>query len=183
MAGQGVNAGGDGGFDALVLAGQRQRLAGVLDARTLPRAEERLAGVGAVPLSWRIAGAADALGRPALTVDLEGSVPLECQRCLREFSWPVKQRTLLLLARDEQELARLDDVDEHEVLLAAAPVETRALIEDELLLSLPFVPRCGDGQCAGPPVDEAPPPPRAPTAFAALAGLQDPATKKQKRRN
>ena len=73
----------------------------------------------------------------------DGSVPLECQRCLQPFAWPVAQRTTLLLARDERELARLDDGDdEHEVILAEAPLERVTLIEDEVLLALPFAPRC-----------------------------------------
>jgi len=182
MAGRGANAGSEGDFDALALAAQRQQLAGALDARTLPRAAERLAGAGPVPLEWRIVGTTDALGRPALAVVLEGSVPLECQRCLRVFSWPVKQRTLLLLAGDEDALAQLDESDEHEVLLAAAPQEPRALVEDELLLTLPFVPRCGEGQCEGAPVDDASPQGPAPSAFAALAGWQNPGQKRQQRR-
>ncbi|MBK9704562.1 MAG: DUF177 domain-containing protein [Betaproteobacteria bacterium] len=183
MVGQGGKLVGEGDFDALRLAGQRQSLGGSLDVRTLPRAAERLADDGPVPLAWRIAGTSDAVGRPALEVALEGRVPLECQRCLRVFSWPVQQRTLLLLARDEAELARLDDIDEHEVLLAAAPLAVRTLVEDELLLTLPYVPRCGEARCEGAPVDAAPAVARAPTAFAALAGLHAPATKKQKRSN
>ena len=52
---------------------------------------------------------------------------------------PVAQRTLLLLARDERELARLDAEDhEHEVVLADAPLDPLTLVEDELLLTLPL---------------------------------------------
>jgi uncharacterized protein len=177
-AGQGAKvrtrsaAGARGEFDALQLAARRQRFGGTLDARTLPRAAERLAGDGVVPLVWRIEGTRDAAGRPALEVALEGGVPLECQGCLRVFTWPVRQRTLLLLARDERELARLDDADEHEVVLAAAPLEARGLVEDELLLTLPYVPRCGDGQCAAVAPGPAAPLPRASAPFAALADLQ-----------
>ncbi len=177
-AGQGAKvrtrgaAGTRGEFDALQLAAQRQGFGGTLDARTLPRAAERLAGDGAVPLVWRIEGTRDAAGRPALEVALEGSVPLECQGCLRVFAWPVQQRTLLLLARDERELARLDDADEHEVVLAAGPLGARGVVEDELLLTLPYVPRCGDGQCASAATEAAAELTRAPLPFAALADLQ-----------
>jgi uncharacterized protein len=65
---------------------------------------------------------------------------LVCQRCLNPFAVPVAQETMLLLAGDEAELARLDDA-EPEVVLANAPVDPVALVEDELLLSLPFSPR------------------------------------------
>ena len=41
-----------------------------------------------------------------------------------------------------------DDADSSaEVVLAAAPMEPLALIEDELLLALPFAPRHPDGAC------------------------------------
>jgi uncharacterized protein len=148
MVGQGGETVSEGDFDALVLAGQRQALGGSVDVRTLPRAAERLADDGPVPLAWRIVGTSDAVGRPALEVALEGRVPLECQRCLRVFSWPVQQRTLLLLARDEAELARLDEIDEHEVLLAAAPWRC-TLVEDELLLTLRTRAAVRDGRCEG----------------------------------
>ena len=79
---------------------------------------------------------------------LDGEVPLECQRCLRTFTWPVAQATVLLLARDERELARLDADDAHEVILAAAPLVAMTLVEDELLLTLPFAPHCDRPDCA-----------------------------------
>ena len=103
---------------------------------------------GAAPLRWRISGRTDASGRPALEVQLDGEVPLECQRCLRTFAWPVAQATVLLLARDERELARLDADDAHEVIVAAAPLPSLTLVEDELLLTLPFAPHCERADCA-----------------------------------
>ena len=57
------------------------------------------------------------------------------------------QQTLLLLARDEREQATLDEDDEHEVVVAAAPLDPRVLVEDELLLTLPFAPHCERGDC------------------------------------
>ena len=53
----------------------------------------------------------------------------------------------------ERELVVLDDSDDvHEVILAAAPQEALTLIEDEVLLALPFAPRCERPECAGQPV-------------------------------
>jgi uncharacterized protein len=138
-----------GRFDAFGVAAQRAAVAGRLDARTLTRAADLLAEEGgAAEIEYRIVGAADGVGRPALEVTLTGSVPLTCQRCLQPFRWPVEQTTLLLLARDERELARLDgEDDEHEVVLADAPLDPLTLAEDELLLTLPFVPRCPEPAC------------------------------------
>jgi len=69
-------------------------------------------------------------------------VPLTCQRCLRPFRWPVEQTTLVLLARDERELARLDGEDPSTRSFSPRSRSTGRAVEDELLLTLPFVPRC-----------------------------------------
>ena len=110
----------------------------------LERLEERLIEGDASPdgrIDWSIRGAADAQGRPALTVTIEGSVPLQCQRCLGQLDLPVSQSTTVLLARNEAELVHLDDASEQEVVLANVPLDPVALVEDELLLTLPFAPR------------------------------------------
>ncbi len=180
MAGRQETAGRRGGsFDAFDLARRGASFAGKVDATSFPRLADRLAPeAGEAEVRWRISGAADTLGRPALEISLDGVVPLVCQRCLQTFSWPVAQRTLLLLARDERELAILDAEDEHEVVAAAAPLDAATLAEDELLLTLPFVPRCGQATCGAGVVssvraDEAPA-----SAFAALAVLKAATRKK-----
>ena len=134
-------------FDALKLSASGESLAGEVDAADLPRVADRLAtDAGAARLAWRLVGGRDAQGRPALTLTLAGSVPLVCQRCLQPFAAIVDQSTELLLARSESELARWD-VDEIEVVLATERLDPLTLVEDELLLSLPFSPRHADGQC------------------------------------
>ncbi len=165
----------DGAFDAFGLAAREQEIAGAVDAAALPRVADRLAP-GAAPLRWRISGRTDASGRPALEVQLDGEVPLECQRCLRAFAWPVAQATVLLLAHDERELARLDADDAHEVIVAAAPLPLLTLVEDELLLTLPFAPHCERADCATAEVGReegaAAEPSAAGSPFGALAALK-----------
>src|SRR6202790_4500759 len=134
-------------FDALKLSASGESLTGEVDAADLPRVADRLAtNAGAAKLAWRLVGCRDGQGRPALTLTLAGSVPLLCQRCLQPFATIVDQSTELLLARSEAELARLD-VEEIEVVLATERLDALTLVEDELLLSLPFSPRHEDGQC------------------------------------
>src|SRR6202171_2245060 len=134
-------------FDALKLSASGESLTGEVDAADLPRVADRLAtDAGAAKLAWRLAGCRDGQGRPALTLTLAGSVPLVCQRCLRPFAAIVDQSTELLLARSEAELARMD-AEEIEVVLATQRLDALTLVEDELLLSLPFSPRHPDGQC------------------------------------
>jgi uncharacterized protein len=172
---------GGGAFDAFDLVRRQATIAGTADVASMPRAMDRLAEGGAAKVSWRIAGTTDGSGRPALAIELRGSVPLECQRCLQDFAWGVAQDTMLLLARSERELAMLDEGDDtHEVILAAAPLDAPTLIEDEVLLALPFAPRCERPECqerALPTVDTGAP--RA-SAFAALAGLRKGGTGKSR---
>jgi len=78
---------------------------------------------------------------------LKGAVTLVCQRCLADLEWPIDQATDVLLARNEGELAALDADSSLEVVLAQGPVDSIALVEDELVLALPFAPRHADGEC------------------------------------
>jgi uncharacterized protein len=95
---------------------------------------------------------------------------MTCQRCLSSFAVPVAQETVLLLARNERELARLD-AEEPEVVLAETPLEPSALVEDELLLSLPFAPRHATAECAA-AVPASAVATAAEKPFAQLAGLK-----------
>jgi uncharacterized protein len=178
----------EGRFDGFNVAARCAVIEGHVDATTLPRVADSLApDTSGVDLEYRIAGSADANGRAALEVSIKGSVPLTCQRCLQAFVWPVNQRTLLLLARDERELVRLDEEDhEHEVVLAGAPLDSVELVEDELLLTLPFAPRCPDELC--PALNSVRHDANRtaavkPSAFDALAALQAKPGTKARRRN
>ena len=98
-----------GEFDAFEVALRGATLSGTAKVASMPRVADRLAeetagaGQDSTEVSWRITGVADAQGRPALDIELDGGVPLECQRCLQTFTWPVRQHTTLLLARNERE--------------------------------------------------------------------------------
>ena len=138
-----------GTFDAYRLARERESVRGNFDAAASERLYDWLAP-GDAPMTWSIAGTTDALGRPAIAIEVEGSVPLECQRCLATMEWPVRQRTVALLARSEAEGDALDAGSDEEVLVAAEPLDALALVEDELLLSLPYAPTHADGECAAP---------------------------------
>jgi uncharacterized protein len=138
-------------FDAFGLVARRGRIEGNVDPFDLDRVQDSLGDEnGEIPpsnIAYGLEGDVNAQGRSVLNVALNGEVPLQCQRCLRLFSWPVHQRTTLLLAHDEQELAYLDENDEREVLLAASPLDPLEIVEEELVLSLPYVARCDRPDC------------------------------------
>ncbi|HEY8243821.1 MAG TPA: DUF177 domain-containing protein [Casimicrobiaceae bacterium] len=136
-------------FDAFKLARHAGTIAGSLDARELESLTDTLVpGDDPVPIAWSIEGRNSAEGRPSLWVDIAGSAPLVCQRCLGQVDWPVDQGIELLLAADERELARLDESTEDEVILADGPLDATDLVEDELVLTLPFAP-AHEGPCPG----------------------------------
>ncbi|HEX6138680.1 MAG TPA: YceD family protein [Casimicrobiaceae bacterium] len=135
-----------GRLDAFRIARERGVVEGSVDPHRLTRIADVLAE-GPASIAWRIEGTADASGRPALDIELKGAVALTCQRCLGELAWPIDQRTEVLLAHDEREVATLDADSSAEVVLAEGPVDPLALVEDELVLALPFAPRHPDGAC------------------------------------
>jgi len=53
-----------------------------------------------------------------------------------------------LLARDEHELSRLDEDESADGVLAIPNMDAMALIEDEIILSLPISPRHGESECS-----------------------------------
>jgi len=133
-------------FDPLRLAAKGEILAGELDARLLARVVDRLApGSGPAPIAWSLGGNYDARSRPVLQLRLDVTVSLICQRCLQPFALKLALQNELLIARDEAELEQLDS-EEPEVVLAGH-IDPQTLVEDELLLSLPFSPRHAEGEC------------------------------------
>lgn len=128
--------------DRFIDAGER--VSGEVALTQLPRLQDSLPEdfdmESAPPLVWSIHGTRDALGHRALEVSVNGVFPLECQRCLKPVLWNVAQQSMVLVAKTQDELVALDENSELEVVLCEQGIDAQALIEDELLLSLPFAP-------------------------------------------
>jgi uncharacterized protein len=139
-----------GTFDGFRLARDHGVLEGKLDVGASQRLADRItARVGEedASVSWRIEGTTDAMGRPALAISIAGDVPLTCQRCLSAFALPVAQQTVAVLAKSEADADALDADSENEVLLADRALDPAVLVEDELLLTLPYAPMHDPGEC------------------------------------
>ena len=76
-----------------------------------------------------------------LHLQLQAVVPLLCQRCLGRVEIPVEVDRWFRFAADESIAERLDDEVEEDVLVLSKDFDLHALIEDELLLALPIVPK------------------------------------------
>ena len=135
--------------DVWKLAREHGSIEGNIDAHRLARIDGLLSP-GPAQIAWRVAGADDAEGRAGLAIEVAGEVTLECQRCLGSLAWPVRQQGTVLLAATEGELEALDARTDAEVVLAAGPIDPLDLVEDELILALPFAPRHPADACMPP---------------------------------
>jgi len=103
-------------------------------------------------------------------------VTLQCQRCLQAMRQPLAVDRRFRFVRNEQEAARLDEEIEDDVLELPARLDLMELLEDELILALPIVPR-HEGACPEPlplPADTLVDEAEARNPFAALAALRKP---------
>jgi uncharacterized protein len=99
------------------------------------------------PVRWSAQGRVvpQRVGGAQLWLDVQADAELEweCQRCLHGVREPVGIDVQIRFARDEAEAARLDAESEDDVLALARNVNLRELIEDELIMAQPIVPRHG----------------------------------------
>ena len=104
------------------------------------------------------------------------TVALTCQRCLQPVKEALHIDRWFHFARSEEQAASLDAELEDDVLAMTRHLDLRELVEDELLLGLPLVPRHAD--CAAPlPLgdatdSESESQEARPNPFAALAALK-----------
>jgi uncharacterized protein len=78
-----------------------------------------------------------------LSLEASACLPLVCQSCLEPVDVSiVSQRSFRFVASEEQALLEDEDAEE-DVLVNPHDVDVCALMEDELILSLPLVPRHG----------------------------------------
>jgi len=111
-----------------------------------------------------------------LNVEAHAHVTLQCQRCLQALHEPLAMQRRFRFVASEAEAERLDAESDDDHLVLEPRLDLRALVEDELILELPIVPR-HEGECPEPlplaavPADETE---ARPNPFAALAALRKP---------
>ena len=95
-------------------------------------------------IAWAVDGGQTREGYPSLTLSVEGTVQLVCQRCLNPFAYAMHSSTMLVLGKDDADAddieASLDD-ESIDVIVGSRNCDLRDLIEDEALLALPQVPK------------------------------------------
>ena len=156
-----------------------QTLSGDLPLGAMARLSEGLFGATApqATVGWSVQGTLQPVaGEPEHWLHLQArtSVLLQCQRCLQQVQQDLAVDRRFRFVRTEEEAERLDEVSEDDVLVLGARLDLQELLEDELILALPIVPR-HEGPCPAPlpmPVNDLEEEAPAPNPFAALAALR-----------
>jgi uncharacterized protein len=135
-------------IDTLEFAHSAQELSASVPVAALQRLEDILYD-SAGSLEYTIRGRQDARRRPLLEIRIGGSLNLQCQRCLGKLELPVQfENTLLVVPPGTPVDPELDDPEAPDTIEANPELDVAALIEDEVLLSLPLAPRHPEGTCA-----------------------------------
>lgn len=147
-----------GQIDAFEFARRGRSQTGVLSVHRLQRLLEGLADQPSVELvalaaapdspglvRYVLIGQLNASGRPQLVLQVQAKLLLECQRCLGPMVLSVDKRTAFDLVRSEADLGEEsfdeDSLDEPEKIVGSRQFNVLDLIEDELILEVPYVPR------------------------------------------
>ncbi len=170
-------------LDVRAFAAAAADLQGTLPQADLPRLSDstlRLPGDGApAAVAWSARGEQRPVtgGEPEVWLQLqaETAVWLQCQRCLQPLHEPLAVARWFRFVATEEEAERLDETSEDDVLVLPRSLDLQDLLEDELILAMPLVPR--HGTCPQPlptSVGEEALEDEPPNPFAALAALKRP---------
>lgn len=139
--------------EPLRLARQAARFSGAIPVADLPRlAAMTHDGCGSV--AFEMVFGRDAGGIHNITGSFSAQVTLVCQRCLQPLQTEVTARLNMGIVQGAQE-AKLLPAEYEPLEVGAEPVPLLQLIEDEVLLALPFAPLHTTGQCPADAMPEA----------------------------
>ena len=131
-------------IDSVDFARNGKEIRGEIAVSELSRLGDVLANSGG-SLTYIVSGFREG-DSDMLGISLQGSCTLRCQRCLGELNYPVDMTSRLLLLPADK-LGEVEDDDDVDAIEAEPRLDVLALIEEELLLDLPFAPRHPEGEC------------------------------------
>ena len=158
-------------IDCFAFARAGRRIEGGVAVAQLPRLAEFVAtSEGA--LRYGIEGLIDDDGHPAADLHLDGQLNLICQRCNAPLQFGIDRTTRFRFVATEEELNSLPiEDDESDAVVGARNMIIHDWVEDEVILSLPLVPR--HDECAAPLAsDDTENPVLASNPFAVLLALR-----------
>ncbi|MCC5864924.1 MAG: DUF177 domain-containing protein [Wenzhouxiangella sp.] len=131
-------------------AAARREFSGTMPLSRMPRLSGLIEGIEQGSINFRLSFARDEQNQVRIDVKVEGRVPMRCQRTLAIFEQIVSGRSVVAVVSSEDEVASLPD-DYEPVLCPDQRLELAALVEEEVLLSLPLVPVDPDTSQVGQP--------------------------------
>ena len=124
---------------------RREAFAGSVPLAKLPRLAASLADSSGT-LQVELQAMRDEEGQDWLHGEIRGRLPLTCQRGLHAFDWSCDVAlSLALVGSEAEEEKLLKDTESYRVEDDELPL--RDLVEEEVLLALPMMPRCEDPDC------------------------------------
>jgi len=134
-------------IDSLDFAHNGRELRAIVPLTEMPRLQDMLATPEG-EISYVVRGLPNINGKPMLEITVEGLCQLRCQRCLSGFAYPIKLEARLQLAQaSELDEYAVEDSDEVDSITADKRLDVLNMIEEEILLSLPFAPKHPLGAC------------------------------------
>lgn len=114
-----------------------------------PRLQDQL-GSNAGEVEYALEGMLDERGRPGLRLRVQGTLQLRCQRCLEPMPFEVDEEQVLVLAATQAEIdADPSEASAPDRVLAGKQMAVRDLVEDQLILALPYAARHARCEAAG----------------------------------
>lgn len=181
ITGQGETPAAPSVIDVFSLARREAEVQGSTPIMSFARMVADAPEQGKRQAKWTVRGSVDAHGRMFLSVGVQASPLLVCQRCLAPVEVSVNSNnTLQLVESADLPDDDLDDPEAPECIQGSKRFDLAGLVEDELILALPYVPR--HDVCPALPdalrhAPEAVETREKPSPFAALEALKKPSGK------
>lgn len=130
-------------------------------------------------LDFSLKGGVNSAGKPTLRLQVQGEVQLPCQRCLEPFAFGLDIDETYVVVADETAIpASTEDeaTAQEDFIVADTQMQVNDLVEDEVLLAVPYAPRHDETVCGGGDVQDGL---KKPSPFAVLQGLKTGKSKNQ----
>lgn len=143
-----------------------ERREGLIGPKALPRLrEESLSKFDPVEVS--VLGVRTPRGKAGIRLSMHAVIQMQCQRCLKSMKVELNPTAALEWVSTDAEMDAGDEDDEWDTVMAGGQVDLLPILEDELLLMVPYAPlheACKPGGAAEAGIKASP--------FAALAALK-----------
>ena len=101
------------------------------------------------PVEVQVKAAKSPRGRYGIRLALQGSIRMICQRCLKSMDVALSTKAAIEWVATEAQLEAADADDDWDAMLMVEKFDLLPLLEDELLLAVPFAPLHDDCKAAG----------------------------------